>query len=70
MRIRDRYGVDTFRRFFEYIVEQCQRAGLVWGKELYFDGTQVEANTDHDAMCYRGRRGRPDARGLCATSCL
>src|SRR5438270_7203344 len=52
-RIRDRYGVDTFRRFFERIVEQCQEAGLVWGKELYFDGTQVEANADGDAMLPR-----------------
>jgi transposase len=52
-RIRDRYGVDTFRRFFERIVEQCQNAGLVWGKELYFDGTQVEANADDDAMLPR-----------------
>src|SRR3954447_577860 len=52
-RIRDRYGVDTFRRFFEHIVEQCQRAGLVWGKELYFDGTQVEANADDDQMLHR-----------------
>src|SRR5690348_6196664 len=49
-RIRDRYGVQTFRRFFEHIVEQCQQAGLVWGKELYFDGTQVEANADSGAM--------------------
>ncbi len=40
-RIRERYGVDVFRRFFEQIVEQCQAAGLVWGKELYFDGTKV-----------------------------
>lgn len=52
-RIRDRYGVDTFRRFFEHIVEQCQQAGLVWGKELYFDGTQVQANADDDAMLPR-----------------
>lgn len=52
-RIRDRYGVDTFRHFFECIVEQCQEAGLVWGKELYFDGTQVEANADDDAMLPR-----------------
>jgi hypothetical protein len=36
--------------FFEHIVEQCQKTGLVWGKELYFDGTQVEANADSDAM--------------------
>jgi Transposase domain (DUF772) len=43
-RIRERYGVDVFRRFFEAIVEQCQQAGLVWGKELYIDATKVEAN--------------------------
>src|SRR5512142_624847 len=38
-RIRERYGVDIFRRFFEAIVEQCQQAGLGWGRELYLDGT-------------------------------
>src|SRR6266704_3569485 len=43
-RIRERYGVDIFRRFFEAVVEQCQQAGLVWGKELYIDATKVEAN--------------------------
>src|SRR5258708_38689406 len=32
-KIRERYGVEVFRRFFEQIVEQCQEAGLVWGKE-------------------------------------
>jgi hypothetical protein len=36
-RIRTRYGVEVFRRFFEQIVEQCQLAGLVWGRELYID---------------------------------
>src|SRR5689334_12383994 len=49
-RIRARYGVDTFRRFFQHVVEQCQKVGLVWGKELYFDGTQVEANADDDSL--------------------
>ncbi len=43
-RIRTRYGIDVFRRFFEAIVEQCQVAGLVWGRELYIDATKVEAN--------------------------
>ena len=28
-KIRDRYGVDVFRRFFDRIVEQCKHAGLV-----------------------------------------
>src|SRR5215471_9098629 len=49
-RIRERYGVDIFRRFFEAIVEQCQAAGLVWGKELYFDGTKVPANAGKDSL--------------------
>src|SRR6266849_1471055 len=52
-RIRTRYGVDVFRRFFEKIVEQCQQAGLVWGKELYFDGTKVAANADLDSLTPR-----------------
>jgi len=47
-KIRDRYGVTIFRRFFDRIVEQCHQEGLVWGKELYFDSTQVEANADKD----------------------
>ena len=43
-RIRQRLGVEVFQRFFETIVDLCQEAGLVWGRELYFDGTKVEAN--------------------------
>lgn len=43
-KIRERYGLLTFRRFFEQIVQLCLDAGLVWGAEVYFDGTRVEAN--------------------------
>jgi hypothetical protein len=49
-RIRERYGVDVFRRFFEAVVEQCQQAGLVWGRELYFDGTKVAANAGKESV--------------------
>src|SRR5215472_11148756 len=49
-RTRERYGVEVFRRFFETMVEQCQQAGLVWGKELYIDGTKVEANASLDSL--------------------
>jgi transposase len=52
-RIRLRYGLPTFRRFFDQIVEQCRQAGLVWGQELYFDATQVEATADRDTMVPR-----------------
>jgi transposase len=57
-KIRNRYGVEIFRRFFEAIVEQCQQEKLVWGKELYIDSTQVNANADLDSarasFCRRG----------------
>jgi transposase len=49
-RIRKRYGLETFRRFFDAIVEQCVQAGLVWGKELYFDATKVQANASLDSI--------------------
>jgi hypothetical protein len=43
-RIRQRYGLEVFRRFFEAIVERCEEAGLVWGQELYLDATKMLAN--------------------------
>ena len=49
-RLRERYGVDVFRRFFEAIVEQCVRARLVWGQELYIDSTDVAANASLDSL--------------------
>jgi hypothetical protein len=52
-RIRQRLGIDIFQRFFERVVDLCQEAGLVWGRELYFDGTKVEANADFDSLVPR-----------------
>src|SRR3979411_497033 len=52
-KIRLRYGLEVFRRFFEAIVEQCQAAKLVLGKALYFDSTQVNANADLDSLAPR-----------------
>jgi len=52
-RIRERYGVEVFRRFFEQVVEQCQQAKLVWGRELYIDGTKVQANASKDSLKLR-----------------
>lgn len=52
-KIRDRYGLEVFQRFFEQIVALCIEAGLVWGKELYFDGTKVRANAAIDGMIPR-----------------
>src|SRR6476661_82552 len=52
-RIRQRYGLAVFRRFFETVVEQCRDAGLIWGKELYFDATQVNANASLKSIAPR-----------------
>ena len=49
-RIRERYGLEGFRRFFDAMVEQCQEAGLVWGQELYIDGTKVAANAGKESV--------------------
>jgi transposase len=43
-RIRARLGVEVFRRFFDQVVELCRAAGLVWGRERFFDATRVRAN--------------------------
>src|SRR5829696_8211679 len=52
-RIRERYGLEIFRRFFEKIVEECAEAGLVWGEELFFDATKVEANASMESRIPR-----------------
>jgi transposase len=51
--IRQRYGLEVFRRFFEQIVKMCIEAGLVWGEELYFDSTKVAANAAIDSLASR-----------------
>ncbi len=49
-KIRRRYGVEAFQRFFERIVELCMEAGLVEGEKLYFDATRVEADASMDSL--------------------
>lgn len=52
-KIRDRYGLATFQKFFERVVELCMMAGLVWGEELHFDSTKVQANVAIDRLMPR-----------------
>ena len=33
-------------------MEQCQKAGLVWGRELYIDATKVQANAPSGSNHY------------------
>lgn len=50
VKIRQRLGLEIFRRFFEHIVDLCDDAGLIWGKELLADATKVQANADLDSL--------------------
>jgi transposase len=52
-KIRERYGLEVFRNFFEKIVEMCGEAGLVRGKELFFDSTKIEADAAVDSLAPR-----------------
>jgi transposase len=52
-RIRQRLGIGIFERFFETVVDLCQEAGLVRGRELYVDATKVAANAAVDSLVPR-----------------
>ena len=52
-KIRERYGLGAFQKFFEHIVELCIEAGLVWGEEMYFDSTKVQASANINGMINR-----------------
>jgi transposase len=52
-RIRVRYGLEVFRRFFDTVVAQCREAGLVWGRDLYLDSTKVQANAGRESLTPR-----------------
>jgi transposase len=52
-RIRRRLGLPLFRRFFEHVVELCQDAGLVWGKEILADATKVPGNAAKESLVPR-----------------
>jgi transposase len=52
-RIRQRLGLALFRRFFDHIVELCDDAGLIWGKELLVDATKVRGNASIESLVPR-----------------
>src|SRR5215216_5462873 len=52
-KIRERFGLEVFQLFFEPVVVLCIQAGLVWGEELHFDSTKVQANASINGMLER-----------------
>jgi transposase len=47
---RKRWGTDAFRRFFETVVSQCVRAGLVDGTKIFIDASYIEANASNNSV--------------------
>ena len=47
---RARWGVETFKTFFERIVWQCVQAGLVDGSKLFMDSSMVQADASNNSV--------------------
>lgn len=47
---RVRWGVKTFKSFFERIVWQCVEAGLVDGKKLFLDTSLIDADASNNSV--------------------
>jgi transposase len=47
---RKRWGTDSFKNFFERIVSQCVKAGLVDGTKLFVDASLIEANASNNSV--------------------
>jgi transposase len=47
---RARWGVETFKTFFEHIVWQCQQAGLIDGRNLFMDSSMVQADASNNSV--------------------
>jgi len=50
---RTRWGVDAFRTFFERIVQQCAKCGLVDGSKLFMDSSFIRANASNNSVVKR-----------------
>ncbi len=47
---RARWGVESFRSFFERIVWQCAEAGLVDGSKIFVDSSLVDADASNNSV--------------------
>ena len=47
---RSRWGVETFKRFFDRIVKQCLEAGLIDGSTLFVDASLIEADASNNSV--------------------
>ena len=47
---RKKWGVETFKKFFEIIVWQCVEAGLVDGRKIFVDSSLVDADASNNSV--------------------
>lgn len=47
---RKRWGVETFKLFFERIVWQCVKAGLVDGSKIFLDSSLIDADASNNSV--------------------
>ena len=47
---RSRWGKEAFRRFFEQVVSQCVKAGLVDGSKLFIDASLIDADASNNSV--------------------
>jgi len=47
---RARWGVTTFKRFFDCIVWQCVEAGIVDGSKLFIDSSLIDADASNNSV--------------------
>lgn len=52
-RIRQRLGLSVFRRFFDHVLDLCDEAHLIWGREMLVDATKVPGNAAADSLVPR-----------------
>lgn len=49
-KVRSRFGVEAYRRFFEEVVSSCVKAGLVEGETVFMDATLIQADVSEDGI--------------------
>jgi len=47
---RTRWGVHAFKRFFEHIVSQCVKTGLIDGSKLFIDSSLIDADASNNSV--------------------
>jgi transposase len=55
---RNRWGAEAFKHFFECIVGQCVRAGLIDGSKVFMDASLMEANASNNSVVNQQALGR------------